>query len=100
MTNAAKHGFPGRNEGLVQIRLINRVDSWACTVSDNGIGAGTASVGVGYKIVEQLVRALGGNLVRRSGRHGTSVAVTCQMEPNQLFEFFAEADLKRKGEPR
>ena len=77
VTNAAKHAFPGRNEGLVQIRLINKIELWVCIVSDNGIGAAMASVGVGYKIVEQLVRALGGNLVRRSGRHGTSVTVTC-----------------------
>ena len=76
VTNAAKHGFPGRNEGLVQIRLINKVESCVCTVSDNGIGADMASVGVGSEIVEQLVRALGGNLVRRSGRHGTSVTVS------------------------
>ena len=84
VTNAAKHGFSGRNEGLVRVELFNRIDSWVCIVSDNGVGAETASIGVGSKILEHLVRALGGNLVRKSGGYGTSVAVSCQIEPNFL----------------
>jgi two-component sensor histidine kinase len=73
VTNAAKHGFRGRNEGLVRVELINKIDSWVCIVFDKGVGAGTASMGVGTKIIEQLVRALGKNLVRRSDRYGASV---------------------------
>ena len=82
VTNAAKHAFHGQSSGLVRVALINRNDSWVCVVSDNGVGTATASVGVGSKILKQLVRALGGNLVRRSGRYGTSVTVSCQMERN------------------
>jgi two-component sensor histidine kinase len=82
VTNAAKHGFRGRNEGLIRVELVNKIDSWVCIVSDNGVGAGTASMGVGTKIIEQLVRALDGNLVRRSDRYGTSVTVSCQMQPD------------------
>lgn len=79
VTNAAKHAFHGRNDGLVQVELINRIDSWVCVVSDNGVGTTMVSLGVGSKILEQLVRSLGGNLVRKSGRDGTSVVVTCQI---------------------
>jgi two-component sensor histidine kinase len=82
VTNAAKHGFRERNKGLVRVELLNKTNCWVCIVSDNGVGVSMPSVGVGTEILEQLIRALGGNLVRRSGRYGTSVTVSCQMEPN------------------
>jgi two-component sensor histidine kinase len=82
VTNAAKHGFRGRNKGLVRVELMNKINGWVCIVSDNGVGASTPSAGVGSEILEQLVCALDGNLVRRSGRYGTSVTVSCQMEPD------------------
>jgi two-component sensor histidine kinase len=83
VTNAAKHAFHGRSGGLVRVVLLNKYDSWLCIVSDNGIGSGMASVGVGSKILEQLVRALGGNLIRKSGRYGTSVSVS-PIDPNKM----------------
>jgi two-component sensor histidine kinase len=76
VTNAAKHAFRWRNEGLVRVELVNKSGSWSCIVSDNGVGAETASVGVGSKVLAHLVRALDGNLVRTSGCDGTSVAVS------------------------
>jgi two-component sensor histidine kinase len=82
VTNAAKHAFYGRNDGFVRVELINNKDSLVCIVADNGVGTGMASPGVGSSILKQLVRALGGNLVRVSGRNGTSVIVACQMPPN------------------
>jgi hypothetical protein len=33
--------------------------------------------GAGSKIVNQLVRALGGNFATRSGRNGTTAVVSC-----------------------
>jgi two-component sensor histidine kinase len=78
VTNAAKHAFHGRNDGFVRVELINNKDALVCIVADNGVGTGMASLGAGSKILKQLVRALGGNLVRVSGRNGTSVIVTCQ----------------------
>jgi two-component sensor histidine kinase len=75
--NAAKHAFHERNDGLVRIELINRSDSLVCIVSDNGNGIDMALPGVGSKILRQLVRSLGGSLVRKSGHNGTSVIVTC-----------------------
>jgi len=79
VTNAAKHAFHGRNDGLVRVELVNTIDSWVCVVTDNGVGTTMASLGVGSKILKQLVRALGGNIVRKSGRDGTSVVVTCRI---------------------
>ena len=61
-------GFVGAMKVWYRVELINKINSWVCSVSDNGVGAGTASMGVGTKIIEQLVRALGKNLVRRSDR--------------------------------
>jgi two-component sensor histidine kinase len=74
--NAAKHAFHDCDGGLIRIEFINRFDSWACIVSDNGNGATEASLGAGSTILKQLVHALGGNLARKSGRNGTSVIVT------------------------
>ena len=61
-------GFVGAMKVWYELSLSTRSTSWVCSVSDNGVGAGTASMGVGTKIIEQLVRALGKNLVRRSDR--------------------------------
>jgi two-component sensor histidine kinase len=78
VTNVAKHAFHGRSGGLVRVALFDRSDSWVCVVSDNGVGTAMASVGVGSRIFEQLVRALGGTVVRGSGLIGTSVIVACK----------------------
>ena len=78
VTNAAKHAFHGRDDGLVRVEFVNKIDSWACIVSDNGHETGNASPGVGSKIIKQLVHTLGGNLTRKSGRNGTSVIVACR----------------------
>lgn len=78
VTNAAKHAFHGRDDGRVRVEFINKIDSWACIVSDNGYETENASPGVGSRIIRQLVHTLGGSLTRKSGRNGTSVIVTCQ----------------------
>jgi two-component sensor histidine kinase len=73
VTNAAKHAFHGRNDGLVRVDLINRIDSWICVVSANGVGTAMTPLGVGSTILKQSVGALGGTLVRKSGRDGISL---------------------------
>jgi two-component sensor histidine kinase len=77
VTNAAKHAFHERSDGLVRVELIRIDDGWLCIVSDNGDGMDMESPGVGSKIVGQLTRALGGHCVKTSGQRGTSVAITC-----------------------
>jgi len=77
--NAAKHAFSGRNDGVVRVELLNRIDSWVCVVSDNGVGSRQSRSGAGSKILDQLVSSLDGTLARKSGAHGTSVIVTCRI---------------------
>ena len=76
VTNAVKHGFQGREDGVIRIELRREGESWLCLVADNGVGIETPSTGTGSKIVEQLVNRIGGKLVCKSGPHGTTVAVT------------------------
>jgi two-component sensor histidine kinase len=75
--NATKHAFDEGMEGRIRVDLVRKVDSWLCIVSDNGNGSKAGMPGVGSKIVNQLVRALGGNFSTKSGRNGTTVVVSC-----------------------
>jgi len=76
VTNAAKHGFDERKEGVVRVELLKRNESLICTVADNGIGGKDGPLGTGSRIVERLVGALGGTLVRTARCDGTAVTVT------------------------
>ena len=50
VTNAAKHAFPNKLQGLIRIDVLYRDDCWHCTVKDSGVGArGAQGVG-GRKI--------------------------------------------------
>jgi two-component sensor histidine kinase len=51
VTNAAKHAFRRRDDGVVRIEFANTTDTWACIVSDNGVGALATSSGVGSKFL-------------------------------------------------
>ena len=77
VTNAAKHAFYRGCNGVIRVELLKKNDAWLCLVSDNGGGIGTTVPGVGSKIIEQLVRTMGGHFVRKSSPSGTSIAVTC-----------------------
>jgi two-component sensor histidine kinase len=81
VTNAAKHAFAGRDDGLVRIEFVSTTDTWTCIVSDNGVWASVTSEGVGSKILGTLLRALGAELVRKSGPRGTSSVVRCPFQP-------------------
>jgi two-component sensor histidine kinase len=77
VTNAAKHAFCGR-AGTVRISVREDTKSLICVVSDDGVGMSLGPSGVGSQILEQLVRAIDGTMVVKSGRTGTSVAVSCK----------------------
>ena len=82
--NAAKHAFCGGAGGIVRVALVERDESLVCVVSDNGVGVDTATAGVGSDILDQLVRAIDGNIVVKSGRTGTSVFVTCKRDSIEI----------------
>lgn len=75
VTNSAKHAFPNRDDGVVNIKLLRREQSWVCVVSDNGEVGSQILQGVGMKILGQLIQLLGGSFAKTSGRYGTSVLV-------------------------
>jgi two-component sensor histidine kinase len=77
VTNAAKHAFSNRDNGLVRVECLKETDSWLCIVSDNGDAVSGTSSGFGSEIIHELVRILGGNLSRWSGIIGTTVVVSC-----------------------
>ena len=69
-------GFiPGHLRNLlecVRVKFLGTTDNWTRIVSDNGVGVSTTSVGIGSKILATLLRALGADLVNKSGPEGTS----------------------------
>jgi two-component sensor histidine kinase len=75
VTNAAKHAFPNRQEGMVRINTNHRHGDWLCTVSDNGEGANGASPGDGARIIEDLARSIQARVISESGLHGTAVTI-------------------------
>ena len=77
VTNAAKHAFRNRDDGVVRIELIREVDAWLCIVADNGDGITAIMSGAGSKIIEQLVQTMDGSLIKKSNPNGTSIVVTC-----------------------
>jgi two-component sensor histidine kinase len=74
VTNAAKHAFPNQQPGLVRIEAFYRDGFWRCTVKDGGVGARGAR-GVGGRIVEDLVRSIGGHASTDSDSDGTTITV-------------------------
>ncbi|MGY3442780.1 sensor histidine kinase [Bradyrhizobium sp. USDA 4473] len=79
VTNAARHAFSGRDSGTVRVSIFENGASLVCIVSDDGRGMGIASGGAGSRILNQLVHAIGGEMIVRSGPAGTSVVVTSNL---------------------
>jgi two-component sensor histidine kinase len=79
VTNAAKHAFNGRNDRVIRVELARTSKSWQCVVSDNGNGIKAIEPGIGSRVLDELVHALGGRSFLRSGPDGTSVTVVCSV---------------------
>ena len=76
VTNAAKHAFPNQQPGLVRIEAFYRDGFWRCTVKDGGVGVGARGArGVGGRIVEDLVRSIGGHASTDSDSDGTTITI-------------------------
>jgi len=75
ITNAARHAFAGRVGGI-RVEL-SRVGALAeCRVLDNGSALGNVRPGRGLKIIDELIKGLGGRFEQRFGSQGsTSIIV-------------------------
>jgi len=71
ITNAARHAFAGR-PGRIRVELLRAGGVAKCIVSDNGSAAAHIQPGHGFKIVEELTKALDGRFERRFGGAGTT----------------------------
>ena len=74
LTNALKHGFEGREAGLVEIKAQRlSVDGIRIIVSDDGVGKTdtNTSGGLGMKIIDGLVDSVGGGLSYSESEIGT-----------------------------
>lgn len=76
VTNALKYAFPGGRGGVVRVTFSREEDSYHLSVSDNGIGMGTASAaGSGMRLVGALAAQLSGRLEVRRGEVGGTQCV-------------------------
>ena len=85
IVNSIKHAFPGRQSGLVQIRLEKREQGFELIVSDDGVGyegdAPTGSAGsLGMLLIRALTEQLDGTL-GFSGSGGTTVNLLVPVRP-------------------
>jgi PAS domain S-box-containing protein len=74
VTNALKHGFGGRDDGLVEVRATRvSQNSVRIIVSDDGVGLteNDESGGLGSRIVQRLVEGVAGGLTYATSDVGT-----------------------------
>ncbi|MDT8758936.1 sensor histidine kinase [Sphingomonas psychrotolerans] len=81
VTNAAKHAFGDRADGVINVSFEARPSGWRLTVTDNGGGmspvaiAKRSSGGLGHRLVEGFVRQARGTIRTDSGPGGTTITV-------------------------
>lgn len=77
LLNAAKHGFPARLPGRLQVELLHQVDGWSCTVTDNGqpFSPAAAAPSLGQALIDALATDLGATVITRSCPDGTAVLI-------------------------
>jgi len=68
--NAARHAFSD-DAGEIRIELMRAGGIAQCSVVDNGSGAATATPGRGLKIVNELSKSLGGQIMQKFGPRGS-----------------------------
>ncbi|MFI4948574.1 MAG: sensor histidine kinase [Alphaproteobacteria bacterium] len=75
VTNAVKYAFPGEAKGTVMVTLKRMPGELRLTVADDGQGldAQRADSGLGGRLVDGFAQQLGGQVERKSDRHGTTV---------------------------
>jgi two-component system, sensor histidine kinase PdtaS len=89
VTNAYKHGFADRATGKVIVRLECE-EGLTLLVEDNGKGCPqNAPAGLGSRIIDQLVKQLGGTSKRSEGAPGCLVRVNIPESGAKLGEAIA-----------
>jgi two-component sensor histidine kinase len=83
MTNALRHAFRQKSDGVVGVSLREEQAWLLLTIADNGIGFAPRDIrpivsnpGLGSAIVAELTERLGGGVSQCSGPAGTTVTVT------------------------
>ena len=82
VTNAAKHAFPGRDIGTIDVTFRkSSTGGWTLSVADDGVGMPDAPVqasapnGLGSRLIEAFARQAGGTISIDSDRTGTRVTL-------------------------
>lgn len=76
VTNALKYAFPGDRAGVITVSFQEVEGGWQLSVTDNGVGISDDAevTGTGMRMVQALVRQVGGNLGELPGPgHGVAV---------------------------
>lgn len=79
ITNADRHAFRSAG-GLIRIEILTSTSFVECRIADNGKSEANARPGRGLKIVEALVRSLGGTINQTFGTQGTTVVLIFPIE--------------------
>ena len=79
-TNALKYAFPGGTSGVIRVSLKRMNGSVQLMVRDNGRGLSGSQPGTGRRLVELLVRQLGGEMLVEDAA-GAAFQVTFPLAP-------------------
>ncbi len=75
VTNAAKHAFPDRADGVIHVDAFHRGGCWRLMVSDDGVGSSAPPLGAGARIVKALARSLRARIFTETARGGGAKVV-------------------------
>jgi two-component sensor histidine kinase len=99
ITNAARHAFAGGN-GAIRVELLRAGSLAECWVLDNGSARARVQPGHGLKIVDELVKGLGGRFVQKFGTGGSASILVFPYagEPQKTAETRTRRGLARASE--
>jgi two-component sensor histidine kinase len=80
ITNSVRHAF-SEGGGTIEVTILRRGNAVRCRVADDGSAAGTIRPANGLRIIQGLVKELGGNIDQRFTPQGTTSVVTLPLRP-------------------
>ena len=81
VTNAVKHAFVGRDQGMVEVRFEEIPGGWNLSVADNGTGIHAKAPverregGLGTRLIAAFARQAGGGVQVETGAAGTRTVI-------------------------